>query len=269
MKNGRSSLILILAVLLLIGGIVYYLYESGVFSTQGENIVFEKNDLYFVTESGEALGLNKSDGTQVLECRYQTILRNGNSVYLNDGVESYVFFLDNNKSISLGGKETDVNLVYDKNTSYPLPYFILTYGTGNSSVYRIYTDQGVRYNNKDFTSMNEVTTFLDSKTAYRATNASNEIKEKYDVKQALEYPTQQNRSQYIVSLKGSDNNKSAKYGIVDETGRIVLDVACDSITELTGDTNGVLVYRNEKAYLFFKDEKLQEVDTGFEFVTRT
>ena len=266
MKKGMSPIILILAILLLVGGVIYYLYESGMLNLgQGQNIVFEKNDMFFVTESNKLLGISKSDGTQVLECRFNRILRNGNTVYLNDGTESYVFFLDNNKSISLGGKESDVNLVYNKDDGTILPYYILTYGSGNSSVYRIYTDQGVRYNNKDFTSYEEVQTFLDAKSKFNETKAPKTISDKYAVKATLSYPTSQKRTQYIVSEK--DNNKNTKYGIIDETGRIVLDIACENISEISGRTNGVIVNRNEKAYLFLEDEKLLEVDTGFEFVS--
>ena len=186
MKKGMSPIILILAILLLVGGVVYYLYESGMLNLgQGQNIVFEKNDMFFVTESNKLLGISKSDGTQVLECRFNRILRNGNTVYLNDGTESYVFFLDNNKSISLGGKESDVNLVYNKDDGTILPYYILTYGSGNSSVYRIYTDQGVRYNNKDFTSYEEVQTFLDAKSKFNETKAPKTISDKYAVKATL------------------------------------------------------------------------------------
>ena len=269
MKSGMSKIVLVLAVLLLIGGIGYYMYESGLINfTQGENIVYEKNDMFFVTQIEDKYGISKSDGTQVLECRFNKILRNGNTVYLNDGTDSYVFFLDNNKSISLGGKESDVSLVYDKESGNILPYYILTYGVDKSSVYRIYTDQGVRYNNKDFTSYSDVITFLDAKQDFAPIEAPKTVSESYTIKSKLSYPTMQKRTQYIVSNKKENNNSNQElYGIVDETGRIVLDIACSNITELSGKTNGVVVNRNERAYLFLEDEKLLEVDTGFEFTS--
>ena len=262
MKNGRSSILLLLIILIFIALIVYVLYINGVFNKQ-EPINYEKNDLFFVTKTTNGYGINKSDGTTILESSYKKILRNKNSVYINDGVDSYVFFLDSNKSISLGGKETDVFLAYDKNDGTPLPYFILVYGSGSSAIYRIYTDQGIRHSSKDFTSLNSAYVFLDAKVKYKTTSAPKSLTEKYSTKGTLSYPTEQMRTQYIVSNK----NDNTLVGVVDESGRIVLDIACASIKEMTGTTNGIVVQRNEKTYLFFANEKLLEVDNDFEFVT--
>lgn len=264
MKKGRVSIILILVILLFIGAAIYFLYENGIFNfikVDDGKVVFESNDLFLVTKNEDKFGINKTDGNVILECQYNTLLRNDNSVYIKDENGSYVFFLNNNKSISLGGKENDVMLAYDKTSGRPLPYFILVYGTGDSSIYRIYTIEGVRYSNKDFTDLSLVYEFLDAKIQVTSKQAPKAVTDSYSVKEQLDYLSSQSKHQYVVSDK---EEKNKKYGIVDENGRIILDVACDSLTRMPGKENGVIAEKNGRKYVFMQNEKLIEIDPGFE-----
>ncbi len=267
MKKGRISIILILVILLFLGALLYFLYKNGIFNailSNKENVNYEKNDLFFVTKNNNKYGICKSDGSVVLESKYNVMLRNGNSVYVKEESDSYVFFLNNNRSISLGGKETDVSLEYDKTTGQILPYFILTYGEGDSAIYRIYTSDGVRYANRDFTDRDSVSKFLDSGIDFIPNKASTAVTDLYNVVSTVDYPTKQGRTQYIVKIK---EDKNSKIGIVDEVGRIVVDLDCDTIKMIEGKEKGVIIERDNKSYIFLQSEKLIEVDSGFEFVS--
>jgi hypothetical protein len=266
MSNKKTILILILivsAVILLIA-ILITVYKTP--SIQGNNVPqVEKNDLYFVTEvEGTGYGICRTDGTVVLKPEYSQIARVDNSVYLKTETDSSIYFLDDGKSVSLGGKESEVYFVYDAANKL-LPYFILRYGESEqASIYRIFNDKGIRHDTRDFSSLNEAYKFLNAKELFVPVAAPTSITSMYNVITTLNYPTSEGKSQYIVTKKNSTDNLK---GLVDELGRVILECSYKSISNIQDSKNAIMVEKNDKTYIFLSTEKLVEVEAGFEFLT--
>lgn len=264
MSDRKTILILIaiVAVVLILIAILIGIYSTP--KKQEENQVAQ-NNLYFVTKDvTNGFGICKTDGTTVLESKFSKIARVNDSVYLKNDTDSYIFFLNDGKNISLGGKESEVYFVYNKDGSL-LPYYILRYGDSDqTSIYRIFNDKGVRHVTKDFATLNDAYKYLNAKEVFKSVTATETITSLYTVVSTLNYPTSEGKTQYIVSKKTDLNGP---YGIVDETGKIVLELLYKKINTIANSTNAVEAIKEDKTYIFMSSEKLVEVESGFEFIT--
>lgn len=269
MSDKKTILILIAivsAVIILIGILI------GIYSTpskqSGNNEPVEQNKLYFVTQSPEGTqpmyGICKTDGTTVLKTEYTKMARVEDSVYLKNAEDSYLFFLSDGKSVSLGGKESEIYFVYDKEGKL-LPYYILRYGDSEqASIYRIYNNKGVRHDTRDFSSLNDAYKFLNAKEVFKAITAPTNITDKYTVVTTVQYPTSEGKSQYIVTNK---SEKAGLQGLVDESGRIILELTYEKVSTIQNSNNAVKAEKEGKTFIFLDSEKLIEVESGFEFTT--
>lgn len=253
-----ASVVAILIALL----IIIYKAPSNV---ENNNTQLEQNNLYFVTESeGVGYGICKTDGTVVLKPQYSQMARVDDSVYLKSADESYIFFLNDGKSVTLGGKESEVYFVYDKENKL-LPYFIFRYGESEqTSIYRIFNNKGIRHDTKDFSTLNDAYKFLNAKEVFKPVTVPSNISDLYTVVSTLTYPTSEGKTQYIVTKK-EDSTKFQ--GLVDESGRIILELTYKSLSPILGSENAIKVEKEDKTYIFLSSEKLIEVESGFEFVT--
>lgn len=267
MSDKKTVLILIaiVSVVIILIAILIGIYSTPT-SGQNNNNTDESDKLYFVTRTAEnGYGICKTNGKNVIDSAYSKIARVNDTVYLKDEQNSYMYFLNDGKSVSLGGKESDVYFVYDKGGNL-LPYYVLRYGESEqTSIYRIYNDKGVRHASKDFATLNDAYKFLNAKELYeKNATTSTVIGDKYKVLTPLEYLTNEGKRQYIVTQKDVENGLQ---GIVDETGRVVLEVTYKKISTIPNSTNAVKAETVDKTYIFLVTEKLIEVESGFEFVT--
>ncbi|MDF2866079.1 MAG: hypothetical protein K0R72_897 [Clostridia bacterium] len=263
-KKTILILILIASLVAILVGVLIFIY-SGPKDTGKANNQIEQNNLYFVTEEvGVGYGISKTDGSVLLKPEYSQLARVDNSVYLKTAEDSYIYFLSDGKSVSLGGKESEVYFVYDKENKL-LPYFIFRYGeTEQASIFRIFNNKGIRHDTKDFASLNDAYKFLNAKEVFKSTIASTSITDKYAVISTLDYPTIDGKTQYIVS-KIDDLSKLK--GLVDEDGRVILEPVYTNLTAISGSKNAIKAEKDTKTYIFLSTEKLIEVESGFEFTT--
>jgi hypothetical protein len=268
MSDKKTILILIsiVSVIVILIAILIAIYNAPL--AQGNNAnnnQTEENNLYFVTQTeGVGYGICKTDGTVVLNPEYSQLARVDDSVYLKTDEDSYLFFLNDGKSVSLGGKESEVYFVYDNNNQL-LPYYILRYGESEqSSIYRIYNNKGIRHDTRDFSSLNDAYKFLNAKELFKPIVATADVTDQYTVLSTISYPTSDGKTQYVVT---SNSNSESLQGIVDETGRVVLDLSYKSISKIPESNNALKIEKEDKSYIFLSSEKLVEVEPGFEFVT--
>lgn len=253
-----ASVVAILIALL----IIIYKAPSNV---QNNNTQVEQNNLYFVTQNeGVGYGICKTDGTVVLKPEYSQMARVDDSVYLKSADESYIFFLNDGKSVSLGGKESEVYFVYDKENKL-LPYFIFRYGESEqTSIYRIFNSKGIRHDTKDFSTLNDAYKFLNAKEVFKPATVPSNLTDLYNVVSTLTYPTSEGKTQYIVTKK---DDTTKLQGLVDESGKIILEFTYKSLSPILGSENAIKAEKEDKTYIILSPEKLIEVESGFEFVT--
>ena len=270
MTDRKTILILISIVSIVIILIAILIMFYRVPSVKVDNNQTETNDLYFVTVSLDpgygisSYGVSKTDGTIVLKPEYSQIARVDDSVYLKGKDDSYLFFLSDGKSVSLGGKESEVYFVYDKDGNL-LPYYILRYGESiETSIYRIFNNKGIRHDIRDFSTLNDAYKFLNAKEVFNVVSAPNGITNKYNVIGTVNYLTNEGKMQYIVTKK---EDKDVLQGLVDESGRILLEFSYKKISAIQGSSSGLSVESDEKSFIFLVSEKLIEVESGFEFIT--
>lgn len=264
MSDRKTILVLIaiVAVVLILIAILIGIYSTP--KKQEENQMVQ-NNLYFVTKNAETgYGVCKTDGSAVLESKFNKIARVNDSIYLKNDTDSYIFFLNDGKNVSLGGKESEIYFVYSKEGSL-LPYYILRYGESEqTSIYRIFNDKGVRHVTKDFATLNDAYKYLNAKEVFKSATPSEIVTNLYTVISTLNYPTSEGKTQYIVTKKNDTNGPS---GIVDESGRILLELSYKKISAIANSTNAVEAVKDDKTYIFMSNEKLIEVESGFEFIT--
>lgn len=267
MSDKKTILILIaiVSVVIILIAIIIGIYKTPAKTV--ENNPTPQSNLYFVTQNADKTlyGISTTEGKVILEPKYTQMARINDSVYLKNNDDSYIFFLNDGTSISLGGKEAQIYFVYD-NTDNLLPYYILRYGdTEQSSIYRIYNDKGTRQDSRDFASLNDAYQFLNAKVVFKANVATADFLSKYNVISTISYPTKDGKTQYIVTKK--TDLVGGLEGVVDETGRVILDLTYTKITQIPNSTNALDVVSSDKEYVFLSSEKLVEVEPGFEFVT--
>ena len=266
MTDRKTILILItiVSVVIILIAILMIIYRTP--SNGGKNnSQTEQNNLYFVTENEETgYGISKTDGSVLLKPEYSQIARVDDSVYLKAKNDSYLFFLSDGKSVSLGGKESEVYFAYDKDEKM-LPYYILRYGESEqTSIYRIFNIKGIRHDTKDFSTLNEAYKFLNAKEVFKAAVAPASITSIYNVISTLNYPTSEGKTQYVVT---KIENKEGLQGLVDESGRIILEPTYKKISSIQGSINGLKAETENKTFILLVSEKLIEVESGFEFQT--
>jgi len=272
MTDKKTILILIsiVSVAVLLIAVLIVIYKAPSDKTKNNNTV-EQNNLYFVVENVETgYGICKTDGTIVLKPEYSQIARVDDSVYLKSEENSFLFFLSDGKSVSLGGKESQVYFAYDKSEKL-LPYYILRYGESEqTSIYRIFNNKGIRHDTKDFSTLNDAYKFLNAKEVFKSTVAPASILDKYTVVSTLSYPTSEGKTQYIVTKKEDKQAVQAvraTQGLVDESGRILLELTYSKLTVIQNSTNAIKAEIDNKTYIYLSSEKLVEVEAGFEFTT--
>jgi|GEM_PF-2275910 len=272
MTDKKTTLILIsiVSVVVILIAILIIVYK-GPTNSGNKNNKTEQNNLYFVTKNVETgYGVSKTDGTVILKPEYSQIARVDDSVYLKGKDDSFLFFLSDGKSVSLGGKESDLSFVYSK-TDKLLPYFILRYGDSDqTSIYRIFNNKGIRHNTKDFSTLNDAYKFLNAKEVFKSIAAPANILDKYTVISTLSYPTSEGKSQYIVTKKEDKlvpQVLPVLQGLVDESGRMLLELTYIKLSVIVNSTTALKAESDNKTFIFLNSEKLVEVENGFEFVT--
>ena len=269
MTDRKTILILIsiVSVVIILIAILMIIYRTP--TNQGKNNdKGEQNNLYFVTENEETgYGISKTDGSVILKPEYTQIARVDDSVYLKSNDDSCLFFLSDGKSVSFGGKESEVNFAYGKDGKL-LPYYILRYGESEqTSIYRIFNNKGIRHDTKDFSTLNDAYKFLNAKEVFKSITAPINITDKYTVVATLNYPTTEGKTQYIVTKKEDKQDVQVLQGLVDESGRIILELTYKKISSIIGSVNGLKAETVDKTFIFLVSEKLIEVESGFEFET--
>jgi hypothetical protein len=269
MTDKKTILILIsiVSVVVLLIALLLIIYKAPSDKTKNDNQI-EENNLYFVIQNKETgYGICKTDGTIILKPEYSQMARVDDSVYLKSAEDSFLFFLSDGKSVSLGGKESQVYFAYDK-TQKLLPYYILRYGESEqTSIYRIFNSKGIRHDTKDFSTLNDAYKFLNAKEVFKPAAAPVNILAKYTVISTLSYPTGEGKTQYIVSKIEDKPLLQPLQGLVDESGRILLEPVYTKLTLIQNSTNALKAEMDTKTYIFLNSEKLVEVESGFEFTT--
>lgn len=264
MSDRKTILILvtIVAVILILIAILLGIYSTPKGQEETQTV---QNNLYFVTRNATTgFGICKTDGSIVAQPTFSKIARVNDSVYLKTENDSYMFFLNDGKNVSLGGKESEIYFVYSKDGSL-LPYYIFRYGESEqASIYRIFNDKGVRHVTKDFATLNDAYKYLNAKEVFKAAIPNETITNLYTVVTTLNYPTSEGKTQYIVTKKGELNGLN---GLVDESGRVLLELSYKKISSIVNSTNAVEAVKDDKSYIFMSNEKLIEVEAGFEFIT--
>ena len=266
MFDRKTSAILILIALLMIGLIVILVVAFIIPKIKLDNIVpsMSNNNLYFITQSEAGYGISKTNGDVVVEPVYTTVARIDDSVYLRNASGSYIYFLTEKKSVSFGSKENEVYYAYN-NKGEILPYYIFRYGeNSDSSIYRIYSTRGVKLDNKDFATLNDAYRYINAAISFKPLGTDklqDSVKDTYQVSEVIPYATVDNKTQYIAKRK-----KVAGFGIIDETGEVILDFTADKIETLLDSKNAVKVEKNNKTYIFTNSKKMIEVENGFEYV---
>lgn len=222
----------------------------------------EDNNLYVITSSEAGYGISRTNGKVVLNPEYKQIARVNNTVYLATANDSYFYFLDTNQSVNLGKKETELLFAYsDKNEL--LPYFILRYGDSiETSIYKIYNEKGEIHVNRDFATLNDAYKYLKAKQEFTPIAATNSINSLYTIVATIPYPSKEGKTMYVVS--GKDNKENKNQGIVDEMGRVILNLEYSKISLIANSNNAIKVEKEDKAYVFLKEERLIEIETGFD-----
>ncbi|MDD4386282.1 MAG: hypothetical protein PHD15_00765 [Clostridia bacterium] len=266
MTDRKTILILIsiVSVVIILIAILIIIYKVPSNKEENNN-QSEQNNLYFIIENKETgYGISKTNGSVVLKPEYSQIARVDDCVYLKSKDDSYMFFLNDGKSVSLGGKESEVYFVYDKYKKI-LPYYVLRYGESEqTSIYRIFNDKGIRHDTKDFSTLNDAYKFLNAKEVFKSVVAPTSITSLYTVISTLNYPTSEGKTQYIVTKQ---EDKQGLQGLVDESGRIILELTYKKISSIQGSINGLKAETGDKTFIFLVSEKLIEVEPGFEFIT--
>lgn len=267
MFDKKTSLTLIIIAILIISlisflVIVYILPSIGVEEVlSDDDSVLE--ELYYVSQSETGYGICNGLGETIITSEYSSIARVSDSVFLKSEVGTYIYFLDDDTYIELGGKEQEVFLAYDFDKNI-MPYFIFRYGdTTSNSVYRIYTEDGEKMDDKDFASLDAAYDYIDainSFTPISTDELSEEITEKYEKITPISYASKDGLSQYIVQ------SDSKLYGIIDEEGRVILETKATSITMADDSISGIIIVMDSSTYILTDIEKLIEVDNDFEYV---
>lgn len=253
--------LIVFAIIILI--IAFVLAFSGKGKTNNVDIYNNEKpeELYLVTKSSDKYGVSKIDGTVLVRPECDKITRVDNTLYLKIGTESYLYFLDNGKSVSLGGKESNVVFAYS-NTGDTLPYFILQYGESEAnSIYKIYKEDGTKYIEKDFALLNDVYAYLGAETKFTPKIFPTNLSASYSLISTIQYPTKDNMTQYVVKAANAVNDYK---GIIDETGKILVPVEYTDIQNLTVSDEAIKLIKGEKSYIFTKQEKTIEVENGFD-----
>ncbi|MCX8073980.1 MAG: hypothetical protein N2749_00125 [Clostridia bacterium] len=262
MKKINLLAILLITVSFILFALAVTIAVISLKGNKANNNVSEKSEtMYLVTEDSGKYGISKADGTILVRPECSTISRIQDTVYLKIGQNSYLYFLNNNKSLELGGKETDIIYAYsDKNEL--MPYFILKYGSDeNNYIYRVYNVDGTRYTDKDYTDINTIYSQIKAQSVYQEKSIPENIKARYINVIKIPYLSKLNKYQYIVSRS---ENGVINYGIVDEDNTLILPIEYSKIDLLVQSKAAVKLQKDNKLYLFTRQEKSIEIEDGFE-----
>lgn len=259
--------LLIFGVILLTAAILLTVYSYMNKIENNENIIdVGSKDLYLLTIAEKKYGISKVDGTQVVKQEYNMIARIYDTVYLSSDSDSLIFSLKDGKSVSLGKKESELIFAYSKE-NIVLPYYIFRYGQNEKdSIYRVYREDGTRYGEKDYTTKKEVLEYIGAKQLVDATALPVELQDKYKLASVLDYKTKNDKIQYIVSKIEDKDSKTAKKGIVDEDGNIILPTEYDKIDIVNNSRKSVRVEKGSVAYIYTQSEKLIEIEPGYDAI---
>lgn len=250
--------ILMLIIILLV---IYMIPKLGIKDITSDNKVL--SELYYVSQTEQGYGISNGLGEIIIKPEYNTIARISNSVFLKKESEAYIYFLDSKTFTELTGKEKEVYLAYDYNKEI-MPYYIFKYGESSTdAVYRIYKTNGEKNDNKDFASLGEAYDYIKAINSFKPdeiTKLSSKIIKKYKKITAINYPTKDTKSQYIVE------NELGKFGVIDEEGNIIYDITADNIEVINQDSTGVLITKDSKTFILTDIEKIIEVDKDFEYI---
>ena len=263
-RKTSATLVLIALLMVVLIGVLVGLYIIPNIESRNQGPIMVNNNLYFITQAETGYGICKTNGDVVIDPVYTTLLRINDSVYLRNEQGSYIYFLKENKSVSFGNKENEVYCSYDIDGEI-MPYYIFRYGENiNSSIFRIYSTRGVKLDNKDFASLEEAQKYIKAKMEFipaTADKLNEEIKDKYQIKSVIPYPTVDNKSQYIAKQKSGK-----EYGIISESGEVILNFTASNIETLLEAKNAVKVEKNSKTYIYTNSGKMIEVENDFEYV---
>lgn len=248
-------LLIVIGILFIVGGLLIPLIS--------ENDKEVRSDLYVVPGTVEGTyGIARSDGTMLAQAMYTKIAMGDNIIYLKDTKASYLYNLENNTQAKLDGNETDIIFPKDKEGTY-IGKYILKYGADESSaVYRVVDSKGEKVLDKDYASISEVYVAIGANLVDSAKGVEKSVlgADKTLVK-ALNYLTEDGKYQYIVKNNATQNTM---YGIVDETGKIIVPLEYTIIETQEGKNSAVTAKKNNKLYVIPASGTPIEIATDFE-----
>lgn len=261
-KNQRKIAIVIIIISILILAFAFILILIDVSkNNQNNNVeIYNESNIYFVIKSQDKYGIAKVDGTIIIKPNFDKIARVDNTVYLKNDDESFFYSLTNGTYKNLDGKESDVYFAYSEDGTL-LPYFIFKYGS-DDAIYMIYNTDGTKYVESDYTNLNDVYEKINAKKQFTSKNFSINLITNYTLIKELPYLTKDFKNQYIVTKIG-DNTKK---GIIDETGKIILDFKYSDIEVVKNKEIAVKVKDSNGEYIFTRQEKLGKIDDNFDIV---
>lgn len=265
-KRQRIAIIIIIFAILILGFAILLIIIEGTKAQKNQKIeIYNESDIYILTEYDDKYGISKIDGTNIIEPKFDQISRVGNFVYLKNEKESFIYSLEKGTYQNLDGKETEVTLEYSSTDNTLLPYFVLRYGSDEqSAIYRIYNEDGTKYSSQDYTNLKDIQKLLKAKTEFTSVTFPENLAKDYNLSNQIPYKTIDNKNQYIVTKKDS-NTINATKGVIDETGKVILDFKYKNIDVVKNDANALkLTDTDNNDYIFTKDQKLGKIDNGFD-----
>ena len=248
-------LLIVIGILFIVGGLLIPLIAGNNKET--------RTDLYVAPGATEGTyGIARADGTMLAQAIYTKIAMGDNIIYLKDTTASYLYNIEDNTQVKLDGNETDITFPKDKEGIY-LDKYILKYGADESSaLYRVVDSTGKKVLDKDYASISEVYVAIGANLADSEKNIEKSVlgTDKTLVK-ALNYLTEDGKYQYIVKNNATQN---AMYGIIDETGKIIVPLEYTIIETQEGKNSAVTAKKDNKLYVIPASGTPIEIATDFE-----
>lgn len=258
-KNTIIAIILIMIALTLIGlGIVIALKDLGT-----APIDEKSSERFFIIEANASYGVMDANGTIIAQPQFSKISRINNILYLKSEAASYLYNLTTKETITLDGFENDIK--YIKTDSGFSNKYILQYGaTESDAIYRIIDEKGVKITDKDFASISSIYSYLELTEPNKFTpkTVENTALSKTDIVATLTYPSPDGNSQYIIK-KAED--KTTKYGIVDENNKQIVEPIFDKIEQIKNSNKACMATKGNLEYVILDNGTTIETESGFEF----
>lgn len=264
-KNRIIAIIIIIFAILILGFAFLLIIIQGNKAKANQNVeIYNESNIYILTNYKEKYGISKIDGTTLIEPNFDKVVRVDDYVYLKNDKESYIYSLNDGEYVTLDNKESGISVAYSATDNKLLPYFILSYGTGaQDSIYRIYSKNGVKYTSEDYTTLDAAKKVIKAKVDFSSTSLPDKLANDYNLVKEVPYKTQDGKHQYIVTRKNSVD--VAIKGIVDETGKIILDFNYKNIDVVKNDAIALKVTdKDDNDFIFTQEQKLGKIDNGFD-----